>query len=152
LPVIVKTAPVWVCLPAVPDRRVGEVFRAAGGTLAEPAVLLDVPAAAPPVLLPAGGLAGLDDDAGGVDEDGGAVVAPPEGAELGLAVVGAGEPVGAGAGVVDVADPPVAGPVEEPLEDDAEVVEDGCWPRAWATRYMSGSTFSTSEGAAFARA
>lgn len=143
-----KTAPVWVRLPAVPECRLDEPGRVAGATLADPAVVLEVPVAAPLVLLPAAGAAGLDEDVDGVDADAGLVVAPPEEVESEVPVAGAAEPVGAG--VVVVTELPVAGAADEVLEDDAEVGEDGCWPRAWATRYMSGSTFSTSDGAACA--
>ena len=134
-----NTATVRVRLVAVADlprRWVNGRLVVAGATVADPAVPAEVPVAAPPVPVPeplpvpAGEAAALDEDPGAVGAAGVLVAALPAAGELEVPV--AAEVVPAGAGVAEV-EPPGAGVVDVAPVDDVEVVEDGAWPRAWAT-------------------
>jgi hypothetical protein len=133
LPVIVKMPMVpapFVPRAVRPDRWRRLAFVAAGTTVAEPAVLLDVPAAAlpPPVVLD-----GLDCAAGAAGAAGVGVPAPvavvPEDDEVPVAA-GAGDVVDAAGevaevDVVDVVDEPGVVDVVDAAPGDAAVVDPG---------------------------
>jgi hypothetical protein len=136
LPVIVKTA--IVCRPLVPVadlpwRPLNEPRVVAGTAVADPMVRLEVPVAEPG-LVPAGGLAALDEVSGLVDAGGGLVAPLPTVLDepvlaVEIVVVDPGEldePVVLAVPVDAVDDDP-------PDDEEVEVLDGEAPPRAWAT-------------------